>query len=113
MARNPELEQTVMHVLWESPDALTPAEVGPRLDRKLAYTTVMTVMTRLWKKQLLEREQRGKAYAYSPVVSRDSAYAANMIDLLTAAGDAGVLAQFADRLDPEAREVLRRLLEGR
>jgi predicted transcriptional regulator len=113
MARDPELEHAVMDVLWDAPAALTPAEVRARLDRKLAYTTVMTVMTRLWKKQLLEREQRGRAYAYTPAVSPDAAHAANMIDLLTTAGDAGVLAQFADQLDPEARGMLSRLLEGR
>lgn len=32
--------------------------------RPLAYTTVMTVMTRLWEKGYLLRRRRGKAYLY-------------------------------------------------
>ncbi len=34
--------------------------------RKIAYTTVMTIMTRLVDKGLLTRKRLGKAYSYSP-----------------------------------------------
>lgn len=112
MARDPALETAVMDVLWDSETHLSPAEVRERLDVDRAYTTVMTVLVRLWKKGLLERIRDGKAFVYKPVVDRDSVIAANMIDLVERAGEAGpVLARFAAALDPVERQHLARLLD--
>ena len=41
------------------------------MERKLAYTTVMTTLDRLYKKGLLEREMTERAFVYSPKVSRE------------------------------------------
>lgn len=38
-------------------------------DKKYAYTTIMTVMDRLYKKGFLKREKKGKTYYYFPVFS--------------------------------------------
>jgi predicted transcriptional regulator len=62
-----ELEAEIMQVVWARPDAaITVREVYEVLGetRKIAYTTVMTVMGNLAKKGLLAVEQTGKAYAY-------------------------------------------------
>ena len=56
------LETDILGVLWAASGPLTPAEVNDRLDSGLAYTTVLTVLARLWTKGLLERTRQGRAY---------------------------------------------------
>ena len=59
-----ELEARVMDVLWEHGAAMTPRDVHEVITtsrRQLAYTTVMTILVRLWEKGMLEREPRGRA----------------------------------------------------
>lgn len=112
MARDPALETAVMDVLWDAGVPLSPAEVRQQLDLERAYTTVMTVLVRLWNKGLLDRSKAGKAYVYTAAIDRDTVLAANMIDLVERAGDVGpVLARFAAHLDPAEREHLVRLLK--
>lgn len=41
-------------------------------NRKLAYTTVMTVLDRLEKRGRVERCKQGRRFVYSPAVSRDT-----------------------------------------
>lgn len=60
------LEQKIMNILWESENSLKPAEVLQQLGNHIAYTTVLTVLTRMYDKQLLKRKRAGKAYVYSP-----------------------------------------------
>ncbi|MTV26064.1 BlaI/MecI/CopY family transcriptional regulator [Nitriliruptoraceae bacterium ZYF776] len=66
------LEQDVMDVVWRLGDA-TVRDVHDELaaDRVIAYTTVMTTMTRLATKGLLSRDTEGLAHRYRPAVSRD------------------------------------------
>ncbi|PIU69289.1 hypothetical protein COS81_00550 [candidate division WWE3 bacterium CG06_land_8_20_14_3_00_42_16] len=59
------LEQKIMNILWESETPLKPSEVLLRLENKVAYTTVMTVLSRLYDKGLLKRQKGGKAYVYT------------------------------------------------
>jgi predicted transcriptional regulator len=111
-----ELEAQVLDVLWDAPGHLTPTEVGARLpgDTELAYTTVMTVLTRLFEKGVLERERRGRAWAYAPVLGREEHTAERMNDILRGADDrSAALARFVDRMTPAERARLRRLLDGR
>jgi len=111
-----ELEAAAMNVLWDQGGWLTPGEVHEILSRErpLAYTTVMTILVRLWDKGQLERQRDGRAYAYHPVKSRDTYVAARMHELLATAGDRSVaLNRFLDTIDPADRTQLRRLLKGR
>ncbi len=64
------LEIDVMEAMW-SFGAGNVRDVVGRLERKLAYTTVMTTLDRLYKKGLLEREMNDRAFVYSPKVSRE------------------------------------------
>lgn len=66
------LEQDVMDVVWRLGDA-TVRDVHDELaaSRKIAYTTVMTTMTRLAAKGLLRRDTAGLAHRYRPIVSRE------------------------------------------
>src|SRR5271155_4491656 len=45
--------------------------VFEKIERPLAYTTVMTTLERLFKKRLLQREKSGRAFLYSPAFSRE------------------------------------------
>jgi BlaI family transcriptional regulator, penicillinase repressor len=111
-----ELEAAVMDVLWDRGGWSTPGEVREVLaaDRPLGYTTVMTILVRLWQKGRVEREKDGRAYAYRPLQSREEYAATGMSELLTAARDRPMaLTHFVDELSPADRAQLRRMLRGR
>jgi len=64
------LETLVMDCLWHNAEALSVRDVALRLNGPWAYTTLMTTLDRLFKKSLLTREPRGRAFAYRARVSR-------------------------------------------
>jgi len=111
-----QLEFQVMDVVWDAEVALTPAEVHERLPggERLAYTTVMTILVRLWKKKLLRRALKGRAYAYSPTQSRGEYAARRMHEILTTSGASeDALARFVEGLDADGRAQLRAVLKRR
>lgn len=108
-----ELENQVLDVVWGAPGAVTPRQVHEQLSttRELAYTTVMTILVRLCKKGLLEREPAGRAFAYRPRISREERAAARMSDALTSAGDPSLaLTHFVDSLSPDQVDELRKVV---
>lgn len=107
------LEDEVLAVLWSNERPMTPAQVQLELDDRLAYTTVMSTLTRMHRKALVSREPVGKGYVYTPTVDEASHTAQAMTDLLSRRRDrAGVLARFVSSLRPEDEELLQRLLRG-
>ena len=112
------LEREVLACLAAAGRPLTAAEVLADLGGGLAYTTVMTTLTRLHGKGALTREPTGRAYAYSLASSLDaipaSLTAGRMRRLLDAGEDrAGVLARFVADLGPDDERLLTELLDGR
>ena len=106
------LESEVLGVLWRTDEAQTPGEVLDALADDLAYTTVMTILTRLWQKGLVERVRQGRAYAYRPVVSEAELLASRMREELSRSSDRlETMSRFVDALDPREARALRRLLE--
>lgn len=81
-----DLERAVMERLWAAPDeaALTVREVHAALaaEREIAYTTVMTVLDRLARKELVSQERDGRAYRYRALASRAALTAGLMRDTL-------------------------------
>ncbi len=69
-----DLEADIMNVVWEKGRA-TVQEVQEALSprRELAYTTVMTVMSRLAEKGMLGRVKEGREYVYTPAVPQEKA----------------------------------------
>ncbi len=63
------LERSVMEVLWSRGESSV-REVADKLKRPLAYTTVMTTLDRLYKKNLLLRRKEGRAFRYLPRITR-------------------------------------------
>ena len=64
------LEMQVMDVVWHV-GRCSVREVVEKLESKLAYTTVMTTLDRLFKKGLLAREKQERAFLYSPALSSE------------------------------------------
>jgi predicted transcriptional regulator len=64
------LEMQVMEILWAR-DESSVRDVVQKLDRRLAYTTVMTTLDRLFKKGLLDRRKSDRAFVYFPLLSRE------------------------------------------
>jgi predicted transcriptional regulator len=63
-----QLESEVMQRVWARGEVSVRdlhAEFAPRL----AYTTLMTTLDRLYKKQLLSRRKQGRAFLYTPIVT--------------------------------------------
>lgn len=109
------LEAEIMETLWRHNGWLTAPEVHQQLNehRDLAYTTVSTVLIRLWNKGLLERQREGRAGAYCAVMSREQFAAARMAEVLGRIEDRpGVLTRFVDALPPSERAQLRRMLSS-
>jgi predicted transcriptional regulator len=84
-----DLEAAIMDRLWQRGTPTTVREVLQDLlpQRKLAYTTVLTVTDNLFKKGWLRREPDGRAHRYTPVLSREEYGARLMRDALDASGD--------------------------
>lgn len=111
------LEREIIACLAAADSPMTPSEVQAELDGDLAYTTVMTTLSRLYAKKALERSPRGRAFAYQLVgdasVAQASLTAHQMRALLEAGDDrAGVLSRFVQTLDGESAQLLRELLSG-
>ena len=87
MRRLGELEATVMDVLWSGDGPMSVRDVRDVLgvDRRLAYTTVMTVLDNLHRKGYVERVMRGRAYQYRPAFTRSRASAEAMREILSRA----------------------------
>lgn len=105
-----ELEAAVMDVLWREATPLKVRDVLERLDtgRQLAYTTVMTVLDNLHRKQWVERERDGKAYVYETVMTREEAAGRALRDILDTSGDPhGVLMHFVASVSDEETDILR------
>jgi predicted transcriptional regulator len=64
------LEQRILDALWARGSA-TVREILEGDTTDLAYTTVMTTLDRLYKKELLTRTEEGRAFRYAPRVSRE------------------------------------------
>ncbi len=112
-----ELEAAVLEILWDDEGWHTPTEVHRRLPRRpaLAYTTVLTVLVRLYDKGILERQRAGRAFAYRPLQSRSEYTAERLSEILAATSDrAGAIGGLVAVLtDAERAELARQLRSWR
>lgn len=97
------LEQDVMEAVWQLGET-TVRDVHNQLatTRSIAYTTVMTTMTRLATKGLLVRDTEGLAHRYRPAVSREH-YARSTVE--------GVMGWLLDRFPEPAAAYLADVVE--
>lgn len=98
-----ELEKQVMDIVWEKKHCST-RDVLIKLEKekKLAYTTVATILQRLYDKELVNRKESPAGHIYSPKVSKET-YTKNVAQsflkkFINSFGDTAI-ASFADSID--------------
>jgi predicted transcriptional regulator len=105
------LEHEVVAVLAAHGEAMTPGQVRDALGAGLAYTTVMTVLSRLCEKGVATRRRMGRAFAYQAVLDEDEITARRMQQLLDTRNDrAAVLSRFVGTLSDDDERLLVDLL---
>ncbi|MDT7633909.1 MAG: hypothetical protein QOI50_5839 [Pseudonocardiales bacterium] len=110
-----ELSGLVLDVLRTAGEALTPGEVQRRLtdagSGPLAYTTVVTILSRLHAHGLAERFRTGRAYAYQAINDPARLAAGRMRRVLDGESNRdAALASFVDTLSSRDEHLLRELL---
>jgi predicted transcriptional regulator len=106
-----QLESAVLTVLHAAGRPLSPGAVREELGGDLAYTTVVTILSRLHAKGVLERARAGRAYVYAPVADEPGLAARRMATMLAAEPDReAVLARFVSGLSHSDEQLLRRML---
>src|SRR5215467_2403014 len=65
-----KLERQVMEETWRLGE-VSVRDIHRAFNEQIAYTTLMTTLDRLFKKNLLERRKDGRAFLYKAEVSRD------------------------------------------
>jgi predicted transcriptional regulator len=104
-----DLETAIMDRMWSSqgPTSVRDVLEDLRRDRTIAYTTVMTVMDKLYKKGLLRRHPEGRAYLYEPTTTNEAYTAQIMQDVLAHGGNqAMTLVHFLERLTLDEQTAL-------
>jgi predicted transcriptional regulator len=105
------LEADVLSALWAADTPLTAGQLAGRLGGDLAYNTVQTVLSRLFAKGAVHREQAGRAHAYRPVLDEAGLAARKMRAVLDReSNSSAVLGHFVDSLSDAEGEVLADLL---
>lgn len=106
------LEDQVIEYLWAVGAPVPANEVHQSVGPELAYTTVTTVLTRLFEKGRVQRTLSGRSYEYAAVATEAEHRAGAMSTTLEGAGNrAEVLSRFVDALQSDDLAVLRDLLE--
>jgi predicted transcriptional regulator len=106
-----QLEAAVLAVLQGAGYALSPGEVRERVGADLAYTTVVTILSRLHAKGVLKRSKSGRSYRYAPVADQPGLAARRMARVLDGEPDReAVLARFVSTLSDSDEDLLRRML---
>lgn len=111
-----DLERAVMDHLWAADQPQTVRQVHQALcaHRDLAYTTVMTVLQRLARKNLVAQIRDDRAHRYAATHGRDELVAGLMVDALAQASNSGdreaALVHFVERVGADEADALRRAL---
>jgi predicted transcriptional regulator len=106
-----KLERQVLDETWRRGE-VSVREVFVGFEEKIAYTTLMTTLDRLFKKRLLDRRKDGRAFLYSPALSQEEleqGITQDVIDGLLGHGAESVepvLACIVDTVSEHDRELL-------
>lgn len=106
-----KLERNALEEIWRRGETSV-REIHQAFEERVAYTTLMTTLDRLYRKGLLARRKEGRAFLYSPRLSRDEfeqGIAEDVIDgLLGRSVESAepVLSCFVDAVSERDRELL-------
>jgi len=114
------LERRLLEAVWERGNA-TVRELIEGGDTGLAYTTLMTTLDRLYKKNLLSRQAEGRAYRYTPRFTREEWHRAEAAEAVRQMLDASpvsalplsYLVEIVSEHDAELLDDLSRLVESK
>ena len=104
------LERQVLDETWQRGE-VTVRDICGAFGDQVAYTTIMTTLDRLYKKHLLARRKEGRAFLYSPAVSREQLETGIREDVIEGLLDGTeriqpVLACIVDAVSERDRELL-------
>lgn len=112
-----ELEQQVMDILWDKGHCSVRDVVNFLGNRKLAYTTVATILQRLHNKGLVKRSQNSSGYTYSAKITKKS-YSKNLAQaflgrFINSFGDTAIasFAESVEKLPDNKREYFLEVLK--
>ncbi|PIR79868.1 MAG: hypothetical protein COU25_02985 [Candidatus Levybacteria bacterium CG10_big_fil_rev_8_21_14_0_10_35_13] len=113
-----QLEQRVMDIVWEKKLCSTrEILIVLKKERKIAYTTVATILQRLHHKELLNREKKNNGYIYFPKLTREK-YTKNIARLFLknfvgSFGNIGIasFAESVDKLPQKKKKYFLKILE--
>ncbi|GCE08130.1 BlaI/MecI/CopY family transcriptional regulator [Dictyobacter aurantiacus] len=113
-----DLEAEIMELIWARPahEGTMVRDIFEVLyeRRRIAYTTVMSTMTRLAKKKLLRVEKRDQAYVYYPNYTQQefiSHFVGRILEDLFVSFSGEMLAGIHTIQDPQAAQQARQLYE--
>src|SRR6185369_4982721 len=89
-----KLERQVLEETWRIGE-VSVRDVYRAFEERIAYTTLMTTLDRLYKKQLLARRKDGRAFLYLAVVSHEDFERGIKEDVVD-----GLLGHGADEVEP-------------
>ena len=107
----PDLSRTHLHVLqilWDSPEALKPAEIEERFRWPIENATLRSVLRVLMERGDVEREKIGKAFVYRPKQKKGRALAdllGGLAEVFSSGSRAGLIAQLLEERELSADEV--------
>jgi predicted transcriptional regulator len=112
-----ELERAVMDAVWDARMPMTAYDVQEHLRstqaRTLAATTLLTVLSRLEKKNFVSSDRSVRPHRYTAIASRADHVAELMHEVLGESTDRmAVLERFVGGVSAEDAAVLRTLLRG-
>lgn len=99
-----DLEAEIMDLIWDAGWAtFAVSDVHEALEarREIAYTTVMTTVSRLFDKEILGRHKEGRRYVYRPLMSRSAflqAMTRDVLNSLPPMGQAAAVALLVERV---------------
>jgi predicted transcriptional regulator len=106
------LERKIMEFIWKQEDDVSVRDVlGAPGARGLAYTTVMTVLDRLWRKGFLTRRRVARSYEYRAKRTREQ-HIANLVGQVIAESQDrhSVFLGFVRSVGPEDLDELQRVI---
>jgi len=113
-ARLGPLEWRVLESLWTRAASASVRDLQSDF-REIAYTTLMTTLDRLYRKGVLERTKQGRAFIYSPRLSRQEFESGRAVDALRVALEGNsaelgpLLSYFVQAVSDRDRELLTEL----
>lgn len=107
-----ELEAQVLSCLWDRPDGLSSQQILAMLgDDGLAITTILTVLSRLSDKGMVEKiASSGRTLIFKALRSREQHTAELLLTAMESANPALVFSHFAAGLSKEQAARLREIL---